>query len=172
MPRLELEAKLPLAFATMAEIERKWLVAALPEGFEALRGSSIRQGYVALTDDVEVRARKLDDRHLLTIKSSGDLTREEVEMPISEADFERLWRLTSGRRVEKTRTVVDLDGLSAEVDVYAGALAPLRVVEVEFESERDAGAFVAPAWFGPEVTRDAVYKNRSLALAGHPPPNV
>jgi CYTH domain-containing protein len=156
----------------MAEIERKWLVAALPEGFDALRGATIRQGYVALTDEVEVRVRKLDDRHLLTIKSSGELSREEVEMPISEADFGRLWKLTQGRRVEKTRTVVDLDGLSAEVDVYSGSLAPLRVVEVEFASERDAGAFVAPAWFGREVTREAGYKNRSLALTGHPPADI
>ena len=156
----------------MAEIERKWLVAALPEGFDARRGASIRQGYLALTDEVEVRVRKLDDRHLLTIKSVGDLTREEVEVPISENDFERLWPLTLGRRIEKTRTVIELDGLSAEVDVYAGSLAPLRVVEVEFASERDAEAFVAPAWFGRDVTREADYKNRGLALAGHPPADV
>jgi adenylate cyclase len=156
----------------MAEIERKWLVDALPEGFDSRRGASIRQGYVALTDDVEVRTREIDDRHVLTIKSTGELTREEVELPLSEADFERLWPLTAGRRIEKTRTVVELDGRSAEVDVYAGSLAPLRVVEVEFPSERDADAFVAPAWFGREVTRDAGYKNRSLALAGHPPAAV
>jgi CYTH domain-containing protein len=156
----------------MAEIERKWLVAALPDGFDTRRGASIRQGYVAVTDDAEVRVREIDDRHLLTIKSSGELTREEVEVPISEADFERLWTLTAGRRIEKTRTVIELDRLSGEVDVYAGSLAPLRVVEVEFASERDAGAFVAPAWFGREVTRDAGYKNRSLALAGHPPADV
>lgn len=156
----------------MAEIERKWLVAALPDGFDSRRGTSIRQGYVALTDDVEVRVRELGERHLLTIKSSGELTREEVELPISEADFERLWTLTAGRRIEKTRTIVELDGLSAEVDVYAGSLAPLRVVEVEFASEREAGAFSAPAWFGREVTRDAGYKNRRLALASHPPRDV
>jgi adenylate cyclase len=156
----------------MAEIERKWLVAALPEGFDQRRGSPVRQGYVALTDDAEVRVREIDDRHLLTIKSTGELSREEVELPMSEADFERLWALTDGRRIEKTRTVVELDGLSAEVDVYAGSLAPLRVVEVEFASEREAGAFVPPPWFGREVTRDARYKNRSLALAGHPPAKV
>jgi CYTH domain-containing protein len=156
----------------MAEIERKWLVAALPDGFDAWRGASIRQGYVALTDDVEVRVREIDDRHLLTIKSAGELTRAEVELPISKADFERLWPLTEGRRIEKTRTVIGLDGLSAEVDVYAGSLAPLRIVEVEFGSERAAAACVPPAWFGREVTRDARYKNRSLALAGHPPADV
>ena len=153
----------------MAEIERKWLLAALPPQLDAPPGATIRQGYVALTDDVEVRVRDIDGRRLLTIKGAGDLTRVEVELELSQREFDELWPLTQCRRLEKTRTRVDLGGLTAEVDVYAGALAPLHVVEIEFESEQQARAFEAPDWFGRDVTGDPAYKNRALAIAGQPP---
>jgi CYTH domain-containing protein len=53
--------------------------------------------------------------------------------------------------------------VTAEVDVFGGALAPLVLAEVEFESEDAADRFDAPAWMGREVTEDARYKNRNLA---------
>jgi CYTH domain-containing protein len=151
------------------EIERKWLLDELPRGFSELPAARIRQGYLAVADGVEVRVREIGERHLLTVKSSGGMTREEVELPLGRDDFERLWTLTHGRRIEKTRTQLPVDGRVAEIDVYAGALAPLRVVEIEFASEEDANSFSVPPWFGREVTHDQRYKNRRLALDGLPP---
>jgi CYTH domain-containing protein len=151
------------------EIERKWLLDELPRGFSELPAARIRQGYLAVTDGVEVRVREIGERHLLTVKGSGGMTREEVELPLGRDDFERLWTLTHGRRIEKTRTQLPLDGRVAEIDVYAGALAPLRVVEIEFASEEEANSFSVPPWFGREVTHDQRYKNRRLALDGLPP---
>jgi CYTH domain-containing protein len=153
----------------MPEIERKWLLDELPPGFPEFPAAHVRQGYLAVTDDVEVRVREIDGRHLLTVKGSGSMTREEVELAIGLDDFERLWTLTRGRRIEKTRTELPVDGRVAEVDVYAGALAPLCVVEIEFASEQEAKSFSTPPWFGREVTHDQRYKNRRLALAGLPP---
>jgi CYTH domain-containing protein len=40
---------------------------------------------------------------------------------------------------------------------------------VEFASEEEAAAFRPPGWFGPEVTDDPRYRNRSLAEADRPP---
>jgi CYTH domain-containing protein len=46
---------------------------------------------------------------------------------------------------------------------------PLDLISVEFESEEEARDFRPLAWFGPDVTSDAVYQNRSIALEGLPP---
>ena len=38
-------------------------------------------------------------------------------------------------------------------------------MEVEFKSLEDANSFVAPTWFGKEITEDVRYKNDNLAVA-------
>lgn len=155
------------------EIERKFLVpdpGTLPAGLESHVSERIEQGYLALDDGVEVRVRRRGTRSFLTVKSGGGRRRVEEELEIDAARFGRLWPLTEGRRVRKTRTYVPAgDGLTIELDVYDGELAGLLVAEVEFGSERDADAFEPPAWVGREVTDDARYKNRALALDGRPP---
>ena len=60
------------------------------------------------------------------------------------------------------------DGLTAEVDDYAGDLAGLVTAEIEFPSEEESAGFVARDWLGREVTGDERYANRSLALRGAP----
>ncbi|MFC5085890.1 hypothetical protein [Microvirga arabica] len=45
---------------------------------------------------------------------------------------------------------------------------PLDLISVEFVADVGAEAFTPPPWFGPEVTDDARYLNRSLALQGFP----
>jgi adenylate cyclase len=149
------------------EVERKFLVSELPADVEKHPAHELRQGYLVTTPEgLEVRVRATDGVPVLTIKSAGSLSRIEVEVPIGDEQFAALWPLTDGRRIEKRRTRYPLAGRTAEIDEFAGALAPLRLVEVEFPSEQAALAFEPPAWFGREVTGDARYKNRNLALAG------
>jgi CYTH domain-containing protein len=106
---------------------------------------------------------------VLTVKSGGARARVEEELEIEPDRFERLWPLTEGRRIEKTRYEIAADsGATIELDIYEGALAGLVVAEVEFDSESDADAFGAPDWFGREVTDDARYKNQRLAREGAP----
>jgi CYTH domain-containing protein len=150
------------------EIERKFLVGAVPPGDHPRRG--IEQGYLAVgADGVEVRVRRADASTTLTVKSGPGLVRVEEEMPIDERRFESLWRLTEGRRVVKTRYLVALaDGLTAEVDEYHDALAGLVTAEVEFPTVEVSQAFTPPDWLGREVTGDERYANRTLALRGAP----
>jgi CYTH domain-containing protein len=152
------------------EIERKFLLAARPPDLDAHPRRALAQGYLAVGDDgVEVRVRRSDDTTTLTVKSGPGLVRVEEEIPIDERRFESLWPLTEGRRVVKTRHLVPLaDGLTAEVDVYADALAGLLTAEIEFPSVDASQAFAAPAWLGREVTGDERYANRTLALRGRP----
>jgi len=39
----------------------------------------------------------------------------------------------------------------------------LKVVEVELKSRKEAEKFLAPEWFGAEITEDENYKNANLA---------
>ena len=152
----------------MTEIERKWLLEALPPGEHPAR--RIEQGYLAVDDDgAEVRVRRVDDATTLTVKSAPGLERVEEEIPIDQRRFDALWPLTEGRRIVKTRHLVALDdGLTAEVDEYDDALAGLLTAEVEFPSVEASEAFAAPDWLGREVTGDERYANRTLALRGAP----
>jgi CYTH domain-containing protein len=151
----------------VSEIERKFRVAQIPTGLG--NGASLRQAYVAVDGDVEVRVRSDGTRHVLTVKGGEGLERAEVEVAIDTAAFDDLWGLAGDRHLEKTRHRIDLDGLTAELDLYAGALAGLAVVEVEFPSRREAEAFDPPDWFGVELTGRPGWSNASLARDGAPP---
>ena len=147
----------------MKEIERKFLVEGpVPGGLSAV---PVRQGYLtAATDSIEARLRQKGDEYFLTLKSGEGLIREEREILINRLQFETLWPGTEGRRVEKTRHLGHLpNGLRFELDVFSGHLAPLMLVEVEFPTEAEAGAFIPPVWFGQEVTLDKRFGNKALA---------
>ena len=151
----------------MPEIERKFLDATIPDELPE-PGMEIRQAYLS-TEPTEVRVRSTDGgRHELTVKSQGGLTRAEVSVPVPSGQFDELLSLAHGL-IEKTRHHVDLDGYTAEVDVYGGKLDGLVVVEVEFPSEQEATSFVPPSWFGREVTTDGRFRNAALAVADGPP---
>jgi adenylate cyclase len=148
-----------------AEIERKYLLSTLPEVLLGGDSRRIEQGYLPSGSELTVRLRRVDgSKTLMTIKSGAGLVRAEEEFPIPAASFERLWPLTEGARVNKTRQELPLDdGLVAEVDVYADHLTGLLTVEVEFPDEASAGTFSPPDWFGTDVTGDPAYSNRALA---------
>jgi CYTH domain-containing protein len=152
-----------------SEIERQFTVEKLPEGLDEIEPVTVLQGYLAIEEDgTEVRIRRMGGRLFLTVKRGGGMVRTELETEIDLEQFEELWPGTEGRRIEKSRHAVPLGDLTAEVDVYAGRLAGLISVEVEFASREEAARFDPPAWFGREVTHDERYKNRNLALHGAP----
>lgn len=159
-----------LCFDGPVEIERKFLVRELPTALEQSPSTRIEQGYIAIADDgTEVRVRRRDGSTVLTVKGGSGRRRLEEEITIDRERFERLWPLTEGRRLEKTRHLIAAEGgLTIELDVYSGGLAGLAVAEVEFGAEDAADAFEPPEWFGPEVTDDVRFKNQRLARDGAP----
>jgi len=150
------------------EVERKWLLDEVPSVVPLGEGTPIRQGYVARDGEVEVRIRMTGDAAELTVKAGRGLTRTEVGLDLDIGAAGALWPHTAGRRIEKVRYRVPVDVTTAEVDVYGDALSGLLTVEVEFPSETAATAFVAPSWFGREVTGDGRWSNASLAEHGLP----
>jgi CYTH domain-containing protein len=154
------------------EVERKWLVPELPA--DVLDGpppDAIQQGYLTIgSEGAETRVRRRGTQCTLTVKSGQGMVRKETEIEISSEQFEQLWPATEGARIEKQRYARRAeDGHLTEVDVYGGALQGLIVTEVEFSDPWGAESFVAPYWFGREVTDDPDYKNHRLALRDDPP---
>lgn len=150
-----------------SEIERKFVLAAMPEEAASAPATAIEQGYLAVDAEVEVRLRRAGGEHLLTAKRGHGELREEIEVRLYAEQFEALWPLTEGRRLTKTRHRLPLgDGLLVEVDRYEDRLEGLLVAEVEFPSAEASRGFRPPPWLGREVTGDPAYANQALALNG------
>jgi CYTH domain-containing protein len=144
------------------EIERKFLVKELPENLESYPQQRISQGYLC-TDPV-VRIRRSNDDYYLTYKGKGMMVREEYNLPLTEDAFHHMLPKVDGILIDKIRYLIPLDGkLTAELDIFQGTLAPLRIVEVEFDTEEEALAFTPPSWFGDDVTNSRQYHNSNLS---------
>ncbi len=144
------------------EIERKYLVKALPENLEQYEKKHICQGYIC-TNPV-VRIRKSDEEYYLTYKGKGMMVREEYNLPLSAEAFEHMLPKVDGILIDKYRYLIPLEkGLTAELDIFQGKLEPIRLVEVEFETVEEANAFVPPSWFGDDVTNSREYHNSNLS---------
>ena len=150
------------------EIERKFLIDALPEALSDFPHQEFLQGYLSTSPTVRVRREGED--YVLTYKGSGLMKRTEYNLPLTAESFAHLLEKCDGLRIEKTRYRISLSGteLTAELDVFHGTLAGLLLVEVEFPDEASARAFTPPAWFGREVTGDPRYQNSSLSRFGLP----
>ena len=84
-------------------------------------------------------------------------------MPLTAEAFEHMLPKIDGILIDKIRYMIPLDEKHvAELDIFQGILAPLRLVEVEFESIEEANAFVPPEWFGDDVTNSGEYHNSNL----------
>jgi CYTH domain-containing protein len=155
----------------MHEIERKFLLDELPSATADVEPTRIDQGYLAVTDDLEVRVRARAGDHLLTVKGGRGQVRTEVTLPVSPEQFHELWALTAGRRISKQRWVLPASPqahVEVEVDRFEADLDGLLIAEVEFASEEASRGSTPPDWFGREVTDDDRYRN--AALATQPPP--
>lgn len=150
------------------EHERKFLLEEIPEGLGGFTCSGIEQFYLVVAGDREVRARRKDGRFSLTFKQGRSRSRKEVEISLSAGEYRQLACCSAGAVIHKNRFDYPLGELTAEIDVYQGELEGLAVVEVEFPCVAAMEAFEPPGWFGEEVSAQADFSNRALALEGLP----
>lgn len=146
------------------EIERKFLpdLNSLPFNPEDYPCRKIEQGYLC-TSPV-VRIRRDNKSFFLTYKSKGLMVREEYNLPLNEESFTHLKEKIDGLLIQKRRYLIPLaEKYTIELDVFEGALAPLVLAEVEFETEEEANTFVPPEWFGEDVTFSTKYHNSTLS---------
>ena len=145
------------------EIERKYLVKTLPDHLDQYESKKIAQGYLC-TEPV-VRIRRSNDDYYLTYKGDGLMVREEYNLPLTKESY-GLPKI-DGLLIAKTRYLIPLnEHLTAELDIFEKDLAPLTLVEVEFDSVEEADKFTAPDWFGEDVTNSGKYHNSYLSRHG------
>ena len=144
------------------EIERKFLVADDSWRQAALPGMRYRQGYLSTDPNSAVRVRVCGEQAWLNLKSATvGITRREYEYEIPTADAHTILEdLCVKPLIEKTRFIVEHDGLTWEIDVFEGDNAGLVVAEVELDSADDS--LTLPAWAGDEVSGDSRYYNQRL----------
>lgn len=153
--------------AKSVEIERKYLLTALPPACAEVEASELDQGYLPGERLIERVRRSRDargERFVRTVKLGEGLVRIEVEEECDAELFGKLWALTLGRRVQKRRYTIDgPDGLTWEIDEFTDR--DLVLAEVELPTE-DTEVHV-PGWLEPYVERDvtgeAEYVNANLA---------
>src|SRR5687768_8057517 len=100
------------------EIERKFLLRAAPGGDLLREGIDIEQAYL-FVEPGELRIRRKGNAHFITIKSDGNLIREEWEVEFPKWAFDQLWALAP-HRIEKKRHVIQQGNLVLELDIYLG----------------------------------------------------
>jgi adenylate cyclase len=148
------------------ERERTWLVRSLPDPLP--EGTTVSQGDIAVDDEVAVRIRRAGDHRLATVQGRGRRSRTVIEWDLTPAQFDAVWPLTHGRRLQKVRHEVPIGAHTAGVDVFGGALGGLVLVGVAFDDAAAMDAFAPPAWFGQEVSDDPRYADAALARDGLP----
>ena len=144
------------------EIERKYLIKNTPDNLSDFPCRIMEQGY--LNTDPVIHIRKDNDNYELTYKSKGLMVREEYNLPLTKEAYGHLLSKIDGRLIKKRRYMLPLGGgLTAELDIFEGELAPLILAEVEFPDEDSAFSFIPPNWFGEDVTFSGKYHNSFLS---------
>ena len=148
------------------EIERKYLLRALPEAACAGEVLEIEQGWLP-GGQVRDRLRRVrgpeGERFLRTIKLGSGLKRSEFEEPIAPELFARLWPLTEGRRVRKRRYRVREGDHVWEIDAFLDRDLVLAEVELSREDEEVPLPEWLVGYIEREVTGDPDYSNVNLA---------
>lgn len=148
------------------EIERKFLVIGDDWQRHVRSSTPIVQGYLVSDEGLTVRARVRGDRAYLTFKGRTEgISRSEFEYEIPVADARAMLdQFAKGPVIDKVRHLVDVEGHTWEVDVFAGENAGLVMAEVELSDPEET--FVVPTWAGLDVSDDDRYYNVNLAT--HP----
>ncbi|MNI23204.1 CYTH domain protein [compost metagenome] len=154
------------------EIERKFLLNEYPEQLikdgklKVISEQMIDQTYIAMDEDQELRVRKIVDKlsedvtYTHTFKKGNGLVREEVEYSISGGIYEQIISAFNYIPLMKTRTTAQWEGITVEIDQYHQI--DFIVLEVEFESEKEAAEFDTPYWFGEDISSNRQFSNKTV----------
>ncbi|MBN2662485.1 MAG: hypothetical protein JXR68_02445 [Bacteroidales bacterium] len=147
----------------MKEIERKFLLEAIPKDIYIVEKINIEQYYLCSDNGFVTRIRKIDEVYNVGFKTGSGLERLEKEILISENDFNDLKKMKIERKIRKFRHICKIDEYKIEIDEFRDNLQGLLVAEVEFLSLNDAENFTPLSWFGIELTNDMRFTNAQLS---------
>jgi CYTH domain-containing protein len=149
------------------EIERKYLLRALPVMPHVQTVLEIEQGYIPGEKLVErLRRERHPDgsvKYYRTVKLGSGVQRVEIEDETDQRTFGHLWQLTEGRRLTKRRHLAPHGSEVWEIDEFTDRDLVLAELEIDHADAR----IDMPDWLRAvlvrEVTDERAYTNRSLA---------
>ncbi|MCM1214036.1 MAG: hypothetical protein NC548_05900 [Lachnospiraceae bacterium] len=167
------------------EIERKFLLKELPKELEEsgklLAHMIVDQSYINNTPEVRIRRNKIlfadphpGDRepiypisgdgynYLMAVKSSGTLTRTEVEFSIDREVYFDLQAMVGIKPIIKNYYRYWFNDMVHEVSIVDDGLdTGFIYFEIEFASEEEARAYICPFDGAIDVTEDSSYKMKN-----------
>lgn len=159
----------------MVEIEREfaYLVNELPANLNEFPSKIIEDNYIPANSEHPImRIRRNGEKYEITKKYPvdstdggihGDSTRQfEYTIPLTRVEYDFLSKL-DGKYFKKRRFIYEIDGYTAELDVYLDKLAGLAVVEFEFSNEEEMTKFVKPDFAGADVSQELIVAGGMLA---------
>jgi CYTH domain-containing protein len=148
------------------EIERKYLLRAVPPRATAAPVADIEQGYLPGKRLIE-RVRRIragcTTRYYRTVKVGAGVERVQIEEETTREVFDVLWSLTAGKRIRKRRYTVATERGTWEIDDFVGRALVLAEIELV---AADAEVHV-PDWLASvlerEVTEEPGFTNFELS---------
>jgi CYTH domain-containing protein len=149
------------------EIERKYLLRALPDRVRDADSLEIDQGYlpgVRINERIRRARGPGGVKYYRTMKFGAGMDRLELEDETTEEFFDATWPLTRGARVWKRRYLVPEGELVWEIDEFLDR-SGLWLAEIELDHVDQVVPI--PDWLAPSVVREVTfekgYTNRALA---------
>lgn len=153
------------------EIERKFIPSSIPDEFLQDKCYLLEQAYIQTSPVIRVRQKAtivnekpIDQKYILTVKSSGMMSRQEFELPLTESEYNELLTKASGNVITKRRYVHPItEDLHLELDIFEGIFKGLIIAEIEFSDEETAKKYTPPSFLDEEVTFDSRFHNSNLS---------
>lgn len=146
----------------MQEIERKWLLNKVPASCREQNPIHYERHFIYSDNGVEIRIQNKGDKYEFERKTeTSDLSRTGVKFEITEEEYILLKQLSIAS-LERQSYIVNENGCTISIKEYLGKHKGLVRAEVEFSSEQSANEFVAPSWFGEEITQSVLGKDKKL----------
>lgn len=149
------------------EIERKFLLDSFPTDLPLKEEFQVYQAYLSINPEVRIRRNEKDGKDMayyLAIKSSGDMVRKEVEIPISKDHFYALAEMVVQPFIKKDFRIYQLpnDLLLECSHVDRDRNTEFMYAEVEFPSIEAAKNFKPLPCFIEDVTNNPSYKMKNF----------
>ncbi|MBI4086958.1 hypothetical protein HY416_03180 [Candidatus Kaiserbacteria bacterium] len=151
----------------MIELERTFLAKSLPSDLHTHPNKRIVDLYVDNgTPHRDLRIRQLGDRCEITRKrpthGTDSSKQEEQTIALEKIEFDSLAH-TRGPKIEKTRYYYPYGDITAEFDIFEGALTGLVLIDFEFDSEEAMRTFSPPEFCLADVSQEAFVAGGVLA---------
>lgn len=147
------------------ERERKWLFNEFPQDQTYIEESIYKQAYLNVEPEFRIRSKQpissILTTYKLCIKGKGTLERIEVEKDLTKSEFNELMivgNISNSNFIYKYTRVYLIDNQKLYISsVDKDRDSKFMYGEIEFNTIEEANKFIAPDWFGKEVTDDQYY---------------